>query len=152
MRRYTHRGSAHRRRPNGFSLLEVTLVVTILGLLLALAVPRLAAMRDAAAVRAAVGEIGSTFALARASSIARRAITAVVIDTAAGELVVRSSGETIARRTIQRSYGVGLRVNRDSVVYDSRGLGYGVSNVTLLVRRGTFVDTLSMSRLGRLRY
>jgi hypothetical protein len=133
-------------------LLELTAVLTVVGVLLAIAAPRVAAMRDAAAVHAALGDIGSTFALARASAIARRAVTAIVLDSANGELVVRSAGQTITRRTILRSYGVGLHANRDSVMYDSRGLGYGVSNVTLLVQRGTFVDTLSMSRLGRVRY
>jgi hypothetical protein len=109
-------------------------------------------MRDSAAVHAAVADIGSTFDLARARAIAGRAVTAVVVDTVAGELIVRSFGETIARRAILRSYGVQMHANRDSVAYDARGLGYGVSNVTVVVRRGTFVDTLSMSRLGRLRY
>jgi Tfp pilus assembly protein FimT len=136
----------------GFSVIELTAVVTVLGLLFALAIPRFAAMRDSAAVHSAAGDIGSTFALARASAVARRAVTAVIVDTVAGELLVRCGGETIVRRTIRGSYGVTVHANRDSVVYDSRGLGYGVSNVTLLVRRGTFVDTLSMSRLGRLRY
>jgi hypothetical protein len=37
-------------------------------------------------------------------------------------------------------------------VYDSRGLGYGVSNVTVTVRRGSIVDTLTMSRMGRVRW
>ena len=139
-------------RRAAYSLAELTVAVAIVGLLLAMAAPRLAAMRDAAAVHAAVGDISSTFALARATAMARRAVTAVIVDSARGELVVRSGGETIVRRTILRSYGVGLNANRDSVVYDSRGLGYGVTNVTLLAHRGTFVDTLSMSRLGRLRY
>ncbi|HEX4684298.1 MAG TPA: prepilin-type N-terminal cleavage/methylation domain-containing protein [Gemmatimonadaceae bacterium] len=142
-------------RRRGFSLFELTAVLMLIAMLFAIAAPRFAAMRDGAAVHAALGDIGGTFDLARQSAVANRASTAVVIDTAAGELVVRwssSGGGTIARRTIQRLYGVTLGANRDSVVYDSRGLGYGVSNVTVIARRGAFVDTLTMSRLGRLRY
>jgi hypothetical protein len=31
-------------------------------------------------------------------------------------------------------------------------LGFGVTNLTVTVRRGTFVDTLTMSRLGRTKW
>jgi prepilin-type N-terminal cleavage/methylation domain-containing protein len=139
----------------GFTLFELTAVLVLAAMLVAVAAPHFAAMRDGAAVRAALGDIGGTLDLARQSAVANRVSTSVVIDTASGELVVRRNspgGAMIARRTIHRSYGVTLGANRDSVVYDSRGLGYGVSNVTVTARRGRFVDTLSMSRLGRLRY
>lgn len=136
----------------GFTLLEVTAVLSVIAILFAIAAPHLAALRDNAAVRAAVGDAGTTFSLARQTAMARRAPVAVVIDTAAGELLVRSLAGTSMRRSMRRSYGVALAANRDSVVYDPKGLGYGLSNLTLTVRRGSFVDTLTMSRLGRLRY
>ncbi|HXT17429.1 MAG TPA: GspH/FimT family pseudopilin [Gemmatimonadaceae bacterium] len=133
-------------------MLELTLVLMVAGMLFAIAAPHLAAMRDSAAVHAATSDMGSAFSLARQSAVERRALTAVVVDTAAGQLVVRSGGRIILRRTVRQSYGVSLGSNRDSVVYDPHGLGYGLSNLTLTARRGSFVDTLTMSRLGRLRY
>ena len=59
---------------------------------------------------------------------------------------------SLLRRPLRAVYGIVLASNRDSAVYDPRGLGYGVTNLTVIVRRGTMVDTLTMSRLGRVRW
>ena len=139
-------------RRRAFTLLELTLATAIAGLLLALVAPRFVSLRDAAAVRAAMGELGAAFSAARQEAITRRAPVAVVFDTAHGSVELRSGGQTILRRTLKPVYGVSLGANRDSAVYDPRGLGYGVSNLSLTVRRGSIVDTLTMSRLGRVRW
>ena len=65
---------------------------------------------------------------------------------------VRCAGRTLVRRSLRTIYGVTLSTNRDSAVYDARGLGYGVSNLTVVIRRAALVDTLTMSRLGRVRW
>jgi prepilin-type N-terminal cleavage/methylation domain-containing protein len=135
----------------GFSLLELTVVMTIAGIVLAFAVPRLAHMRDAASVRGAVRELAELFSLARQEAIARRAPVTVGIDAARGEVELRAGGVHLVRRSLTASYGVSVGMNRDSTVYDARGIGFGLANVTILVRRGAVVDTLRMSRLGRVR-
>jgi prepilin-type N-terminal cleavage/methylation domain-containing protein len=139
------------RRP-GFTLLESMIVLLLLGLLLGLAVPRLAAVRDAASVRAALTELGSCFSLARQSATAWRTTVAVVFDTASGSVALRTPSGTIRRCPLRAEYGILLGANRDSAVYDARGLGHGVSNITVTIRRGTMIDTLTMSRLGRVRW
>ena len=135
-----------------FSLLEATVVLTVVGILLAVVAPRFAALRDASAVRGAMAELGGQFALARQTAIARRAAAAVVIDTAAGVVEVRTAGVRVSRRELRAVYGIVLASNRDSAVYDARGLGYGVTNLTVTVRRGALIDTLTMSRLGRTKW
>ena len=139
-------------RRAAFTLLELTVVLTIAGLLLALAAPRFAALRDRSAVRSAMSDLGASFAYARQSALARRAPVAVVFDTSAGVVTVRSAAGASQRHALRGTYGVTVSANRDSAVYDPRGIGYGVSNLTVTVRRGTFVDTLTMSRLGRTRW
>jgi len=129
--------------------LELIVVLIVGGVLTALAIPRLVHLRDASSVRSAMTDIGSAFATARQVSVTRRTSVAVVFDTSAGTLRVSSAGETILRRSLRAGYSVSLGANRDSAVYDARGLGFGVTNLSLTVRRGTFVDTLTMSRLGR---
>ena len=136
-------------RRSGITLLELIVVMTIGGVLATLALPRLLRLRDTAAVRGALSDLGSTFGLARQAAVARRANVAVVFDTAAGTVLVRSAEATLARRNLRTVYGVAVGANRDSAVYDPRGLGFGVSNVSVSVRRGSFVDTFTMSRLGR---
>ena len=60
--------------------------MTIVGICLALVAPRFAGLRDKAAVRGASGEISATFSLARQTAIARRAMVAIVLDTASGSV------------------------------------------------------------------
>jgi hypothetical protein len=119
---------------------------------MALAVPRFSAMRDSASVRAAMADLSADFSLARQAAITRRTAVAIVLDTALGTVALRSAGRSLARHTLHATYGIVLGASRDSAVYDSRGLGYAVSNLTVTVRRGAIVDTLTMSRMGRVRW
>ena len=139
-------------RRTATTLLELTLVMTIVGICLALVAPRFAALRDKAAVRGATGEIGATFSLARQTAIARRVMVAIVLDTASGSVQVRTQGQLIRRRALGAIYGIAIGSNRDSAVYDARGLGYGAFNLTIVVRRRSAVETLTTSRLGRVRW
>jgi prepilin-type N-terminal cleavage/methylation domain-containing protein len=137
-------------RRSGLTLLELTLVLAICGVLTTIALPRLVSLRNASAVRSAASEVAASFTLARQTAIARRVTVAVVVDTAAGVVIVRSADRVVSRRQLRAIYSVVVGANRDSAVYDVRGMGYGVSNITIRIRRGSFVDTLTMSRLGRL--
>jgi len=134
---------------SGMTQLELIVVMVVGVTLSALGVPRLVHLRDASSVRAAMTDLGAAFATARQAAVTRRTLVAVVFDTAAGVIRVSASGETILRRSLRASYSVSIGANRDSAVYDARGLGFGVTNLSLTVRRGSFVDTLTMSRLGR---
>jgi len=134
---------------SGLTQLELIVVLVVGGVLTALAVPRLVGLRDASSVRAAMTDVGAAFAVARQAAVTRRTPVAVVFDTAVGAIRVSSAGETILRRSLRATYSVSIGANRDSAVYDARGLGFGLTNLSLRVRRGTFVDTLTMSRLGR---
>jgi prepilin-type N-terminal cleavage/methylation domain-containing protein len=136
----------------GFTLLELTLVTTIAGVIMALAIPRFIHIRDTIAVRGAIGELGAAFSLARHEAIARRSPVALAIDAASGDIEVRSLGAVIRHRALAVAFGISLATNRDSMVYDPRGVGFGLANMTVTVRRGSAVDTLSMSRLGRARW
>lgn len=140
------------RTNRGFTLLEVTCVVVIVGLVFALAAPRFVHLRDATAVRAAMGELGAAFSAARQEAITRRALVVVVVDASAGTIDLRAGETRLLRRSLGLAYGVVLASSRDSTVYDPRGLGYGVSNLTVTVRKGEIVDTLTVSRLGRARW
>ena len=135
-----------------FSTIELVVTLTIVSLIMAIAAPRLASLRDHAAVRAATMDVGALFSRARELAMTRRQPVAVVLDSLAGTVELRSNATSLGRRGVRRLYGVAIVANRDSVVYDPRGLGYGLSNLTVTLRRGSFVDTLRMSRLGRVRW
>ena len=135
-----------------FTLLELVIVLSLVGLLMALAIPRFSAMRDGASVRAAMADLSAVFSMARQSAITRRTTVAVVLDTTLGVVELHAASRSFARHDLRATFGIVLGANRDSAVYDSRGLGYAVSNLTVTVRRGAIVDTLTMSRLGRVRW
>jgi hypothetical protein len=58
----------------------------------------------------------------------------------------------IVRRDLHAMFGVRIASARDTMAYDVRGLGIGLSNLSLVIRRGRAVDTVFLSRLGRVRY
>jgi prepilin-type N-terminal cleavage/methylation domain-containing protein len=136
----------------GFSLLELIVVLTLMGILAAFALPRFATARDRSAARSATSDLAAALSAARHSAILRRAPVAVVLDTAHGIVQVRAGSRVIFRRELRAAYGIVLTSNRDSLVYDPRGLGYGLANLTVTVHSGSIVDTLTMSRLGRVRW
>ena len=136
----------------GQSILELIVVLALVSVLVTIALAPLGHARDAAAVRAAVGEAAADFSAAREAALARRHLVAVVIDTASSTLTARAAGTILVASRFRQSYGVTIATNRDSAVYDARGLGYGVSNLSLVMRRGAVAETLVVSRLGRVRW
>lgn len=139
-------------RKSGFTLPELAVALAIMAIVLSITLHRFTALRDATSVRSAVGDMGSAFSLARQFAVSQRRVVAIVLDTGRGVVELRSGGVSILRRELAASYGVHLGSNRDSAVYDARGLGYGLSNLSVAIRRGHFVDTLTISRLGRVRW
>jgi type II secretory pathway pseudopilin PulG len=135
----------------GTTLPEVCVALILAAALFGIGIPTLHRAMDQAAARGAIQEVTALFTLARRSAMTRRAVVAVVIDTA-GTVTVRSGPALIARRGLRAGYGVRVASTRDSMSYDPRGLGYGAANLTVSVSRGRAAETLFVSRLGRVRH
>ena len=135
----------------GTTVVELAVVVVVMALLAAIALPKLRGAADRFAARSAIQEARALFTLARRSAINRRSVVGVITDTVAGTMTVRSGGVELARRSLRQRYGVRLTSTRDSMSYDPRGLGYGAANLTIVARRGQGAETLFVSRLGRTR-
>jgi Tfp pilus assembly protein FimT len=127
-------------------------VLVIAGILLGLAAVRLTEAADEAAVRAAAGDIAAAMSTARGVAIYRRAAVAVAIDTLAAALFVREDTSLLLKRDLRSSYSVSITASRDSTAFDARGLGVGAANLSVVVRRRNAIDTVFVSRLGRVRY
>jgi prepilin-type N-terminal cleavage/methylation domain-containing protein len=137
---------------HGLTLVELCLVLTIIGLVSSIAVRQLGLYLDRAAARAAVVEAAALVARARDEAVAQRTPMSVRFDTVADALELRTGGVVLSRAALGHAHGVSLSVNRDSLAYDLRGLGYGAANLTLVARRGRAAESLVVSRLGRLRW
>ena len=132
--------------------MEIVLVLTIVGVLTAVAMSRTRDLLNAAAVRGAVADAAGMFELARHTALARSERISVDLDSAPARLTMRAGSDTIRRRNEYVAHGVRFMVSRSPVVYTQLGLGFGVSNLTLVITKGAAADTVTVSRLGRVRH
>ena len=139
-------------RSRGFTIVELSIVISIGAILTAFAAFRAGSFIDRIEVRGAVTEIESLFSLARHVAIARGAKSVLDIDTSVGELSIRVGTEQVARRDVGRDHGVTVASNRTSMTYSPIGVGYGAANFTMVVTRGAVADSIVVSRLGRVRH
>ena len=134
----------------GHTLAELLTVLAVVGVLLAVSVPSAAQLLDTATVLVARQEATALLALARGHALAAGRATAVSVQGAEARLVVHAGTDTL-RAASWRALGVTLDATRDSLAYGPDGLGVGAANLRLILRRGAAADTLSVSRLGRVR-
>lgn len=139
------------RTRDGSTLIEQVILLAVLGVLTATGVAGGARLFNAATVHGAAREVAELFAMARDRAMATGTRTAVRLDVARGRLAVHAGSDTLARLDLQSSRAVRLESSRDSMAYLSSGLGYGAANLRVIVSRGASRDTLTVSRLGRVR-
>src|SRR5919106_897023 len=111
----------------GFTLVELAVVILIVGFLLLVGLPRLAGVLDRIAVNRAAGELTTTLAVARNFAISYGMRTRV---------------------TIRR---VSLAVSNPVIQYHGNGIGWGLSNTRVVLKRGSHSETITTSRLGRVK-
>ena len=135
----------------GQTLPELVVVLAMIGVLSGIAVPNVSAARDRAVVRDGATELVAVLAAARAAAQRRGAAAVAAFDAPGGTARVIVERDTILVHQLGAELGVSLRTSRDSVVYGPSGRGYGAANTTLIVARGAAEDTVTVSRLGRVR-
>ncbi len=136
---------------SGFTLIELVLVLTIMGLVTLLGLRQIQLYLDRIATRDAIRAAGALVSRARDEAVARHTRVSVRIDTAAASLELAASGPGFGRVALGETHRVSISTDRDSITFDVRGLGYGAANLTLVASRGIASDTLVVSRLGRVR-
>jgi Tfp pilus assembly protein FimT len=122
-----------------------------MAILAAIAIPRAGSLLDGIHVQGAATELESLFHTARQSAILRSANATLGIDTISGVITISVGNDTIKRREVGTIHGVQLSATRTSSTYSPVGLGYGAANLTLVVSRGVKAETLTVSRLGRVK-
>lgn len=135
----------------GTTIIELALSLSIISILSAIAYPRIGRLMDGIHVRGTVTEIHSLFTAARHHAITRSERVTVQIDTARGSISLLAGADIIRARGFVDTHGVTLAANRASFTYSPIGIGYGAGNMTLIVRRNARVDSVFVSRLGRVR-
>lgn len=136
----------------GFTVIEMVAVLSILALAGTLAARPLRRVRDRIAVRAAASDVATALAVARQRAVMRVARTTASIDARAGSVVVHTGADTALVRRVGAIHGVHLTATGTTVVYGPTGLGVGISNATIVARKGEAAETVVVSRLGRVRW
>jgi len=137
---------------SAFTIVELTITICVVAILSAIAMPWAGELLDRVHIRGAVVEIESTFSGARHIAIAQSAQATVDIDTATQTLYVSVGADTLRKRRVGADHGVQLSASRVRMSYSATGMGYGAANLSVFVRRNVSVDTVFVSRLGRLRH
>lgn len=136
---------------HGATLLEMVLALSLVAVAMAMALPAFTRLLDGMAVRGAAAETHALLGAARHVAIHRASPVTVELDTARARILLRTKGDTVRARDLGTVHGVHLAATRTTTVYSASGLGYGASNLTLVISRGAVADTLTVSRLGRVR-
>jgi prepilin-type N-terminal cleavage/methylation domain-containing protein len=149
--RHAHHSHQTQSFRTAFTLLELLFVVTIIGVLTGVAIPKSRQLLDATAVHGAAGDAVNMLELARHTALTRGDRVSVDIDSAPARLTMRAGDDTLRMRNEGTIHGVHFAASRRSVVYSQLGMGFGGSNLTLIVTRGIAAETVTVSRLGRVR-
>jgi prepilin-type N-terminal cleavage/methylation domain-containing protein len=137
---------------HAFTIIELTVTICVVSILSAIAIPWAGDLLDRVRVRSAATEISSLFSAARHIAIARGSQATVEIDTAGRVVAVSIGRDTVRKREIGIAHDVLMAATRTRMSYSATGVGYGAANLSVVVRRNRAVDTVFVSRLGRVRH
>jgi prepilin-type N-terminal cleavage/methylation domain-containing protein len=147
-----------RERQDGFTLMEMLLVIVILGIVMLIGLPRMSAGATSTSVRGARTTLITMLARARIAATQTNRITLLKIDGNNAVVLLRprrlpgaGNADTLgAVAPLGDTYGVTVTATIDSVRFDPRGLasGFGTGTSFLLSRNGT-TETVRVDGLGR---
>ena len=141
------------RNRSGFTAIEMALVTTIMGLVTAIAYPRLASVRDQGALESARRHVITQLAGARASAIQRgQAVRLRTVGSSVWLTTEIGGAQTAISPTseLEITFGVRLTASHDPVIFDSRGYATSlpVTGATFVLERGALRDSVCITQIG----
>ena len=137
----------------GFTVLELMVVTCIAGLLVTLWFPRASRLMDWINTERALRDMTTALAVARHGAVlqATRARLTISADTLRIDRLQEGVWEPWWRRPGPASHGVLLQVSNPVVVFGPSGIGWGASNTKIVLSRGSQAETITLSRVGRVK-
>ncbi len=138
----------------GFTLMEILVVLCIAAVLLVFWVPRATRFMDWLATERAVRDVTTALAVGRNGAIMQstRARITFRADSIRIDRLRGTGWEPWWRIAGPASHGVTLEVSNPIVQFGPIGMGWGVSNTKIVLRRGSQAETITMSRVGRVKH
>lgn len=143
------------RTPGGFTLIELAVVIAVAGFITLICLPRLTPLYDAVVADAAAQDVTTAVAVAREAAVSWGARTRLLITK--DSLRIDRDDKDLQGWTFYNRWpgpaaqGVELNVSNPVIVFGATGMGWGASNTTILLRRGSHMEKITLSRLGRVK-
>lgn len=137
----------------GFTLVELLVILMILAVVLSLGAPRLGGALDRLATDAAARDVTTAIAVTRAAAVLQgtRARLRIAADSLRVDRESPLGWEPYARWPGPAASGVAVHVTNPEIVFGPMGLGWGLANTRVELRRGSHIETITTSRLGRVK-
>ena len=152
-----------RMKKSGFTLMEVIIVVSFIGLLAGVSFPRIADVQTRFAVRGAVTAFMSAHSLTRATAIRQGGVAELHIDSASNrfwievDTTLAGSGtmDTIGLVVDVGGYGVTLSSTQSLLCFEGRGMpsaasGCATTGATISFSYNNAGDTILTTTLGKI--
>jgi prepilin-type N-terminal cleavage/methylation domain-containing protein len=138
----------------GFTLLELMVVITLAAILFAFWVPRAANLMDWIETERALRDVTTALAVGRNGAVLQstRARITFAPDTLRIDRFGAQGWEPWWRTPGPSSRGVTLVTSNPVVIFGPTGMGWGASNTTITLRRGSQAETITLSRVGRVKH
>ncbi|HEX8849794.1 MAG TPA: GspH/FimT family pseudopilin [Gemmatimonadaceae bacterium] len=143
-------------RRTGFTLVEMLLVVVFLGLMGAIAYPRLKGPAAGLSVRAALQQTSEMLVVARTAAVQSGSETRFIRNGNVLRTVMDSSGTwiTLTARDLYALHGVTLTMSgtlpKDTIRFDARGVAIGLTaSQTIRFTNSNAVDSVCVTRVGK---
>ncbi|MBI4419545.1 MAG: prepilin-type N-terminal cleavage/methylation domain-containing protein [Gemmatimonadetes bacterium] len=136
----------------GWTLPELVTVLTLIGLLSGLMLPSFAGWADRLAVRRAADETALFYQRARFAAILRSTRVRLELSPDSLKAIYEAVRDSVFI-ALPGPHAHRVRFNTSRLVLRiyPNGLGVGGSNTKLVFRRGEYAESLTTSRLGRLK-
>lgn len=137
----------------GFSLIELVFVLCIIVAVAAVGLPRLQPFLDRIAADHAAREVTTALALARHGAVLQgiRSRLTIASDSLRIDRLEQGGWTPWKRRPGPAELGVAMTVSNPVVTFGPSGMGWGVSNTKVVLWRGSQVETITVSRVGRVK-
>jgi prepilin-type N-terminal cleavage/methylation domain-containing protein len=136
----------------GITILEMLTVLAILGIVLLVTTPRVVGWRDSLLTQRAARELAMFYSRARLGAVFRaRRVRIEFSQDSLWAVFEGPSDSAFLRHPGPGRHGVSLAASRRVIRLAPTGIGWGPANTKLVLRRGAAAESLTTSRLGRLK-